>query len=65
MRMLHFSAESGIHEAVWFTDTYDVSHEDIAEEINEWKEEEWTFDWEKAMEGMATPATEIPYFKAH
>lgn len=64
MRMLHFSADDGFKEAVWFTDT-DISPRDITKElIEEWDEGEWVFDWDLAVKGTsALPATETPYLK--
>ena len=64
MRMLHFSAEDGTQEAVWFTDD-DYTPQDIIEELDTWREVGWSLDWEEVVEStVAMPATETPYFKA-
>ncbi len=61
MRLLHFSAEDGRLEGVWFTDEDDTG-KNIAEELTTDFGIKWSLDWEIQVDDMC-PATERLYEK--
>ena len=67
MRMLHFSAENGRFERVWFTEEDTTAEELIAEFEETENISGWRLDWELRLQddyGVSVlPCTETPYDK--
>lgn len=64
MRMLHFSADNGNFEGVWFTDENE-SPAEITAELDRYSSvgPPWRFDWETDVPPSGFPATECLYLK--